>query len=173
MTLPVDRFETNNSFSTLNPAYTSNLQASLSIPLLRTAGLFYNTQQIRIAFYEYQATQAQTKLEVTRVLADLEKVYWRLYAARQELVVRQKQRDLAVAQLERARRQVNAQVAAEVEITRAEWDELYPGRVPTVLLEIPAAEETEVYWANITHNLGAMARDSTHAAGRRRFGNPH
>jgi outer membrane protein TolC len=120
VSIPVDRLETNNAFSTLNPSYTSNPTGSLNVPLLRTAGLFYNTQQIRIAFYEYQATQARTKLEVTRVLADLEKVYWRLYAAREALVVRQRQHDLAVVQLERARRQVNAQVAAEVEITRAE-----------------------------------------------------
>src|SRR5205823_13842794 len=77
-------------------------------------------QPIRIAFYEYRATQAETKLVVTRVLADVDRAYWRLYAARQELIVRQKQHDLALLQLERARRQVNAQVAAEVEITRAE-----------------------------------------------------
>ncbi len=114
------RFETNNSFSTLNPAYTSDLRASISLPLLRGAGVYYNTQQIRIAFYEYEATQAGTKLEVIRVLTDMEKAYWRLYAARQELIVRQKQRDLAIAQLERARRQVAAQVTPEVEITRAE-----------------------------------------------------
>jgi outer membrane protein TolC len=120
VSVPVNRLETNNQFSTLNPAYTSNLQASISLPLLRGAGLFYNTQQIRIAFYEFQATQAGTKLEVIRVLTDMEKMYWGLYAARQELVVRQKQRELALAQLDRARRQVAAQVAAEVEITRAE-----------------------------------------------------
>jgi outer membrane protein TolC len=117
---PINRLETNNQFSTLNPAYTSDLQASISLPLLRGAGLFYNTQQIRIAFYEYQSTQAGTKLEVIRVLTDMEKMYWGLYAARQELIVRLKQRDLALAQLERARRQVAAQVMAEVEITRAE-----------------------------------------------------
>jgi outer membrane protein len=120
LSLPFDRFETNNKFSTLNPAYTSNLQAGFSLPLLRGAGVYYNTQQIRIAFYEYQATQAATKLEVIRVLADVDRAYWRLYAARQELLVRKKQHELSLMQLERARRQVNAQVSAEVEITRAE-----------------------------------------------------
>ena len=55
--VPINRIETNNAFSTLNPAYTTDLQASISLPLLRGAGLFYNTQQIRIAFYQYQATQ--------------------------------------------------------------------------------------------------------------------
>ena len=88
LTLPVDRFATNNSFSTLNPAYTSNLVAALSIPLLRGAGLYYNTQQIRIGFYQYQVAQARTKLEVITVLANVDRAYWRLYAARQELIVR-------------------------------------------------------------------------------------
>jgi outer membrane protein TolC len=120
VTVPFERFETNNKFSTLNPAYTANLQASISMPLLRGAGLYYNTQAIRIAFYEYQASQAATKLEVIRVLADVDRAYWRLYAARQELIVRKKQHDLAAMQLDRARRQVKAQIAAEVEIVRAE-----------------------------------------------------
>jgi outer membrane protein TolC len=82
--------------------------------------VFYNTQQIRVAFYEYQATLATTKLEVTRVLADADRAYWALYAAKQELLVRQKEYDLAVAQLERARREVKAQVLADVEVTRAD-----------------------------------------------------
>ena len=120
LSLPVDRFETNNKFSTLNPSYSSDLRTSISMPLLRGAGLYYNTQQIRIAFYEYQATQAATKLEVIRVLTEVDRAYWRLYAARQELLVRKKQHDLALIQLERARRKVNAKVVAEVETTRAE-----------------------------------------------------
>ena len=118
--LPVNRFETNNAFSTLNPAYTSDLDASISQPLLRGAGLAVNSHGIRIATYQYQSTQAQTKLEVIRVLADVDRIYWRLYAARQELDVRKKEYDLAVAQLERARRQAKAGVVAEVDVVRAE-----------------------------------------------------
>ena len=38
VSLPVSRTETNNSFSTLNPSYTSDLVFSLSQPLLRGAG---------------------------------------------------------------------------------------------------------------------------------------
>src|SRR5260221_6791232 len=46
-----------------------------------------------------------------------------------------------------------------VEISRAEWDELNPGREPFVLTVDDDAGEREVYWANITHNLGLMARE--------------
>jgi outer membrane protein len=106
--------------STDSVFYTSDINASISLPLMRGFGVAPNAQSIRIAFYESQAAQARTKLEVIRVLTDAEKTYWLLYAARRELEVRKKQYDLAVAQLDRARRQVQAGTLPEVEITRAE-----------------------------------------------------
>lgn len=118
--LPVSRFETDNQFSTLNPAYTSDFAASISHPLLRGAGLAVNSAPIRIANYQYQSSLAATRLSVIRVLADVDRIYWRLYASRQELEVRKKEYDLAVAQLQRAKRQVEAGAAAEVEVIRAE-----------------------------------------------------
>jgi outer membrane protein len=120
LALPVNRFETNNQFSTLNPAFSSDLTASISQPLLRNAGIAVNSHGIRIATYQYQATQARTKLQVIGVLADVDRIYWRVYAARKELEVRKKQYDLAVAQMERARRQVKAGAMAEVDVVRAE-----------------------------------------------------
>jgi outer membrane protein TolC len=50
----------------------------------------------------------------------VDRIYWRLYAARKELEVRKKEYDLAVAQLERARRQAKAGMLAEVDVVRAE-----------------------------------------------------
>lgn len=118
--LPIERFGTNNRFATLNPAYTSKFDASISQPLLRGFGFDASAHGIRIAFYQYQQAEARTKLEVIRVLAAADRVYWRLYAARRELEVRKQEYDLAVAQLDRARRQVRAGAAADVEIIRAE-----------------------------------------------------
>jgi len=118
--LPLGRFETDNQFSTLNPAFTSNFVVSFSQPLLRNGGVFTTTQGIRLAFYEYQASQARTKLEIIRVLTVADRAYWRLYAARQEAVLRRQEYDLAVAQMQRARRQANAGMVADVDIIRAE-----------------------------------------------------
>jgi outer membrane protein TolC len=116
----MSRFETNNEFSTLNPAYEADYNASISQPLLRGAGFGVTANPIRVAFYQYQQSEARTKLEVIRVLADADRIYWRLYAARRELEVRKAEYDLAVTQLERARRQVRAGTAADPEIVRAE-----------------------------------------------------
>ena len=115
-----DRFETDNTFSTLNPAYSSDASVSISQPLLRGAGKWVNTYSIRVANYNLAETDARTKLEAIRVLATADRVYWRLYAARKLLEVRQKEFEVAKAELEKTRRLVKHGLKPAVEIVRAE-----------------------------------------------------
>ena len=114
------RTKTNAADTYFNPYYGSGLSASISQPLLRDAGNRTNTYAIRIAEYERQITDARTKLEVIRVIAALDRVYWRLYAARKELDVRKKQYELAERLLGQAKRFVESGQRAQIEITRAE-----------------------------------------------------
>ncbi len=114
------RTKTVSMYPTFNPLYGSDFSASISQPLLRNVGKRVNTHFIRIAEYQRQITDAQTKLEVIRIIALADKVYWRLYAARRELEVRKQQYDLAEALLEQARRFVDAGEKPQVEIIRAE-----------------------------------------------------
>lgn len=44
------------------------------------------------------------------------------------------------------------------ELTRAEWDDKFPGREPAVVHD--EADNHEIYSANITHNLGRMASEA-------------
>ncbi len=120
VSLPTRRFKTDNAFSTLNPSYTADLTVSLSHNLLRNAGTRTNSHGIRIAHYQSQSAEARAKLEVIRVIALTDRVYWRLYAARKELEVREQQHELAFAQLERAKRLLEVGTDAEVEVIRAE-----------------------------------------------------
>lgn len=125
---PQSRVETDNTFQfspgqttkSVSESYNSDLSISLNQPLLRNGGPKANTHGIRIARYNAMASKARMKLETMRILAFVDKVYWRLYAARQQLLVRKQEYDLAVAQLERAKRLVKAQKAAQIEILRAE-----------------------------------------------------
>ena len=103
-----------------NPSYEDRVSVSLSQPLLRNAGQWINTHSIRIAAYTRDLVSARTKLEVITVLAALDRVYWRLYAARRELEVREQQYELAQAQLDRAQRLVDAGERSQVEVIRAE-----------------------------------------------------
>ncbi len=115
-----NRFETDNSFATLNPAFDADTSISISHDLLRNAGLRVNAAPIQIARLGAQSANARTKIEVIRTLAAIDRSYWLLYAAQQVLDVRMSQHELAKAQLERARRLVDQGNAAEVEVIRAE-----------------------------------------------------
>ena len=106
--------------SAFNPSYRNQSSISISQPFLRNAGQWANMHSIRIARYGWQVADARAKLEVITVLAAIDRVYWRLYAARRELEVRKQQYDLAQAQLNQVRRLVDAGERAEVEIVRAE-----------------------------------------------------
>jgi outer membrane protein len=120
VSLPVARTETNNQFSTLNPAFTSDLAFSISQPLLRDAGVDVNETSIRVAGYNQQISEAQAKLAVINQLAAVDRAYWRLYQAKRDLDVRQQQFDLASDQLARAQRQQAAGRVAEIEVVRAQ-----------------------------------------------------
>jgi outer membrane protein len=115
-----NRTKTDSLYSIFNPSYGSDASLSISQPLLRGAGKRANTYAILIAQFEEQVTNAATKLEVIRVLAAVDRVYWRLYATRRELEVRKKEYDLAEALYEQAQRFVAAGDKPQVEVIRAE-----------------------------------------------------
>lgn len=120
VSMPIDWTETNNQFSTLNPAANTDFRVSLSQPLLRNAGRRTATFGIRIAALDREISKARTKLTVIRLLATGERAYWRLYASQEALKVEQLQYELAMEQLERAQRRVNAGQAPELEVVRAQ-----------------------------------------------------
>lgn len=115
-----NRTEDLNRGGPFNPTFENNAFVSVSQPLLRNAGQWVSTYSIRIAAYNRDIVTARTKLDIITVLAAIDRVYWRLYAARRELEVRHQQYELSVAQLERVRRLVDAGQRPQVEIIRAE-----------------------------------------------------
>ncbi|MHC5023103.1 MAG: TolC family protein, partial [Planctomycetota bacterium] len=92
--LPFSETTTNAAFSA-NEFNEADLRFALSQPLLRDAGFRANTHSIRVARFNEQISEAQTKLEAIRVLANADRAYWRLYAAQRELEVRYQQYELA------------------------------------------------------------------------------
>jgi outer membrane protein len=110
--------KTDSLFSIFNPSYDNDLTASISQPLLRNAGNRVNTYGIRIAEYNRQITDAQTKLAAIRIIADVDRAYWRLYAARRLLVVRKQQYELAKELFEQAERFVEVGAKPQIEVIR-------------------------------------------------------
>ena len=112
------KYKSNNQYLTLNPSNSSQLTASISQPLLRNAGKRVSTYGIRLAEYNSKIISAQTKLAAIRVIADADKAYWNLYAARKLLDVRQQQYDLAKNLFEQTERLVEVGIKPEIEVLR-------------------------------------------------------
>ncbi|MFM1804966.1 MAG: hypothetical protein RL136_1845 [Planctomycetota bacterium] len=117
---PLDRGSGAIAFGSPDDDWLAAVSVSISQPLLRGAGIETNTHSIRVADWQGQISDARTKLEVIRIVANADKAYWNLYSAARELEVRRAQYEVAVQQLERARRRVAQGEAPEIEVIRAE-----------------------------------------------------
>ncbi|MHC4423193.1 MAG: TolC family protein [Planctomycetota bacterium] len=153
------RTKSDTAFSIFNPSYSSRLSVSISQPLLRNAGNRVNTHSIRIAGYDQQISEAQTKLEVIRVIAAADRAYWRLYAARRLLEVRKQQYDLAQAQLEQARRFVALGERALVEVIRAEAG--VAERLEGIIVAENSVRDRERELKQILHKPGLETQTAT------------
>lgn len=100
--------------------YLAGVRFSISQPLLRNAGIDNNVAGIRIARYEQSIVDLKTRLQSIRVLAAIDKAYWALYVAWEELEIQQQQYQLAEQNLAMVRRRVKAGLTAKIEINRAE-----------------------------------------------------
>jgi outer membrane protein TolC len=104
----------------VDDAYSTALRASISQPLLRNAGVKVNTASIRIAGARSIISDAQARLDVIRTLAEADRRYWGLYAARRELDIVDQQYQIALKQLDTAEKMVRAGAAPKIEIIRAQ-----------------------------------------------------
>jgi outer membrane protein TolC len=141
------------------PVYNDTFTASLSQPLLRNAGQWVSMYSIRLATYARDITDTRTRLEVIAVLAGLDRVYWRLYAARRELELREQQYQLAQVQLERARRLVAAQQRAQVEIIRAEAG--VAEQLEAIIIAENAVRDRERELKRVIHKAGLDVQSPT------------
>lgn len=117
---PFNRAGDGFSFGAPGDDWEAALRLSMSQPLLRGAGVDANTHSIRVAGWQGQIVDTRTKLEAIRVIANADKAYWNVYSAYRELGVRRAQYEVAVKQLERAKRRVAAGDAPPIEVVRAE-----------------------------------------------------
>jgi outer membrane protein len=99
---------TSNSFSLLNPFYSSNLSLSFTQPLLRDRSIDNNRRQIRIQRKRLDQTDADFRQRTIDVITRVQQAYWELVFA-----LRDQQNQLANLNLSReSLRNVEAQIAA-------------------------------------------------------------
>ena len=99
---------TSNSFSLLNPFYSSNLSLSFTQPLLRDRSIDNNRRQIRIQRKRLDQSDADFRQRTIDVITRVQQAYWELVFA-----LRDQQNQLANLNLSReSLRNVEAQIAA-------------------------------------------------------------
>lgn len=115
-----NRFATNSSFATFNPAFASNLTFSLSQPLLRRRGLAVNRAPIVIAQRTVRQSRASFEAQINEAIAALINQYWELVQQRMELDVLRKSLQMAEATYAQNRRALELGALPPLDIHRSE-----------------------------------------------------
>jgi outer membrane protein len=84
------KLSTNSSLSTLNPSIATDLQFSVTQPLLRNFGLFPNRAPILVAQRNLKQARASFQGEVNDIILRTVGNYWNVVLARESLVVQRK-----------------------------------------------------------------------------------
>jgi len=100
--------DTSNSFSLLNPFYSSNLSLQFTQPLLRDRAIDNNRRQIRIQRKRLDQSDADFRQRTINVITAVQQAYWELVFA-----LRDQQNNLANLNLSReSLRNIEAQISA-------------------------------------------------------------
>ena len=103
----------------LKPVHMQGDGVDIKQPLLKGAGIRVATAPILIARLESRMSEAQAKINMIRLLADVEIAYWQLDATQRELIIHKNQVKLAQTQLENAEKLIAAGLFTKAERIRA------------------------------------------------------
>ncbi len=107
-------------FNPLNPQATSSIEAKISQPLLKGAGIFYNRSEIYIARNNKKQSILELKEKAIEVINSVQNAYWDLVMAIEELRVRNKSLESAEDLLRKNKIQAKVGTLAPIEVLVAE-----------------------------------------------------
>jgi outer membrane protein TolC len=118
--IQTNKFSTNSSYNYFNPYYDSTLTFTFTQPLLRGAGRFANTAQIRIARRSLAQSRSSFEAEVNDAILQVVGLYWNAVQARGALDVQQKSMQLAEASYDRDKRSLELGALPPLDIYRSQ-----------------------------------------------------
>jgi outer membrane protein len=114
------RNENNNSFSSINPFYTTSATFILDQPLLQRFGRASTDRNLLVARSQSDASRQEFERQVEANVEQVLDAYWSLVGAREQLVVAQESLDLAKELHGRNRIQVDVGTMAPLELVQSE-----------------------------------------------------
>jgi outer membrane protein TolC len=116
------RSSNNYAYSTYNPVLSSNLQISVEQPLLQNRNGSISKMNLLLARSNLRISRYQLRDDVTAIIAAAESIYWDAIAARDNLALAEKLKELRAAALERAQKQVDAGALLPLDIFQPKSD---------------------------------------------------
>lgn len=107
-------------FSPLNPQSTASIGITVTQPLLRNAGIFYNKSKIYIARNDKKKSLLQLRETAIGIVNNVQNAYWELVKAIEDLRVRNKSLERAEDLLRKNKIQVEVGTMAPIEVIEAE-----------------------------------------------------
>jgi outer membrane protein TolC len=115
-----NKLSTNDSLSLLNPSLASNLQFTVTQPLLKNFGLFPNRAPIFIAQKNLKQARANFLGEVNDVVLQIVGNYWNVVLARENLVVQRKSLEEAEKSYDRDKKALSLGALPPLDIYRSQ-----------------------------------------------------
>src|SRR6266481_293852 len=115
-----NKLSTNDSLSLLNPSLSSNLQFTVTQPLLKNFGLFPNHAPILIAQRNLKQARANFLGEVNDVVLQIVGNYWGVVLARENLTVQKKSLEEAEKSYERDKKALSLGALPPLDIYRSQ-----------------------------------------------------
>jgi outer membrane protein TolC len=116
----LDRRATNSTFSTLNPAYNSDVALTVSQPLLKGAGTAVNRAAIERTQLGVSIATLDFESQVLQVVRDTEAAYYNLVFAREQKLVKEHSLELAQQLYDENKNRKAAGVATDLDVLSAE-----------------------------------------------------
>lgn len=96
--------------------YSGDISMTVTQSLLKGFGTGYNMASLRKARIDVDISMLELKAIAEQLTADVEKAYWDLYLANQEMIIQQRSLELAEKQLSESRERVNVGRLPELEL---------------------------------------------------------
>jgi outer membrane protein len=116
VTFGASKSSTNNSFSTFNPALSSNLSINFTQPLLRNRGRYVNRLPLMMARSNYRIADYALRATLLQLVNTAEGAYWSVIMARENLKVAESARKTASDYLDYMQKQLDLGALSPLDI---------------------------------------------------------
>jgi outer membrane protein TolC len=110
----------NTTFDAYNPYYLASLNLAVTAPLLKNFGMNATKRELKLAFINADAATAQTLIDASNTISQVESTYWDLLAAWRDVAIQEEALREAIAQQQSNERLVKRGAAAPIDAVESE-----------------------------------------------------